>query len=50
MTESRKTEVRFAIERGKNGKAAGPDCLTNECMKGCLGALLVAIWAVLLLF
>ena len=36
-------EVRIAIERGKNGKAAGPDCLTNECMKDCLGVLLVAI-------
>ena len=23
-------EVRIAIERGKNGKASGPDCLTNE--------------------
>ena len=33
----------IAIERGKNGKAAGPDCLTNECMKGCLNVLLVAI-------
>ena len=31
-------EVRIAIERGKNGKAAGPDCLTNECMKDCLKA------------
>ena len=36
-------EVRIAIEGGKNGKAAGPDCLTNECMKDCLGVLLVAV-------
>ena len=35
-------EVRIAIERGKNGKAAGPDCLTNEWMKDCLNVLLVA--------
>ena len=36
-------EVRIAIERGKNGKTAGPDCLTNECMNDCLKVLLVAI-------
>ena len=33
----------IAIERGKNGKAAGPNCLTNGCMKDCLNVLLVAI-------
>ena len=37
-----KNEVRIAIKSGKNGKAAGPDCLINECMKDCLVVLLVA--------
>ena len=36
-------EVRIAIERGKNGKAAGPYCSTNKCMKDCPDVLLVTI-------
>ena len=32
-----------AVSRGANGKASGPDRLTNECLKDALGVLLVPL-------
>ena len=35
------TDVLRAVSRGANGKASGPDRLTNVCLKDALGMLLV---------
>ena len=37
------TDVLRAVSRGANGKASGPDRLTNECLKDALGVLLVPL-------
>ena len=37
------TDVSRAVSRGANGKASGPDRLTNECMKYALGVLHVPL-------
>ena len=37
------TDVLRAVSRSANGKASGPDRLTNECLKDALGVLLVPL-------
>ena len=37
------TDVLRAVSRGANGKASGPDRLTNECLEDALGVLIVPL-------